>query len=100
MLKKALSIICSTLFLLGATHSTAEVVKQEMPACVSEDLLDEITKYIIDNDKESYMPLLRSGQCIRLDPGMKVSVIEVRIFSSTIIRYKGVKLHTYSKAIQ
>lgn len=100
MFKSMAAIIFTTSILLGATHSLAEVVKQEMPACISEDLLNEITKYIMNSDKESYMPLLRSGQCIRLDPGMNVSVIEVRFFASTTIRYKGIKLHTHAKAIQ
>lgn len=82
-----------------AVISNAEVIKQEMPACVSEDLLDEITNYIIKADRQSYMPLLRSGQCIRLDPGMNVSVIK-QGFTVYEIRFNGVKLYTPSKALR
>jgi predicted nucleic acid-binding protein len=79
--------------------SNAEVVKKEMPACISEELLDEIITYISKEDKTSYMPLLRSGQCIKLSPGMTVSVIHPGFMVSTI-RYEGVKLYTLPIAIR
>lgn len=84
---------------LAASSAMAETVKKERPACISEELLDEITKYIIKDDKEAYMPLLRSGRCIKLTPGMKVSVVDEGFFVSTI-RYSGVKLFTPVQAIR
>lgn len=99
-MNKWLCRVVAAATLAGVTViSHAEVIKQEMPACVTEDLLDEITNYIVKGDKQSYMPLLRSGQCVRLDPGMNVSVIK-QGFTVYEIRFNGVKLYTPSKALR
>lgn len=89
-------------FVIAATvsgHAMSEVVKRDMPACLSEELLDELTTYSAKKDKAGFMQLLASGQCIGLRTGTVVSVISPGFMTATI-RYKGIKLYTPSEAIR
>ena len=84
---------------ISSNGAWAETVKRDMPACLSEELLDELTTYSAKRDKESFVQLLNSGKCIGLRAGTRVSVIDPGFMGATI-RYKGVKLYTPSEAIR
>jgi len=91
-----------TALLLSATLVTlsvsAEVVKKGLPACSSEDLLDELIGYSAKHDNDGMMELLKNGSCTFLKEGDKVSVISLG-FMTTSIRYKGIKLFTPTEAV-
>lgn len=95
-------ILHSAVFVLVAAVSgpaMSEVVKRDMPACLTEELLDELTTYSSKRDKAGFMQLMSSRQCIGLHAGTPVSIISPGFMVATI-RYKGVKLYTPSEAIR
>lgn len=77
----------------------AEQVKRSMPACTSEELLDELITYSTKKDNDGMRQLFTSGKCIRLTQGESVSVIDAG-FTVTTIRYKGQKLYTPAEAVR
>lgn len=95
LLRSAVLVIAATV----SGHAMSEVVKQDMPACLTEELLDELTTYSAKKDKAGFIQLFKSGQCIGLRTGTVVSVISPG-FMTAAIRYKGVKLYTPSEAIR
>lgn len=96
---KLSSVLCATLISLVCAQVHAEVVKRQMPACVSEDALNEAFQYAAKSDQRGLAQLLTSGQCTILPSGANVSVIDGGILKATI-RYKGLKLYTPSEAIR
>lgn len=99
MLKTKFVMTVAATFLAVATPAIAEQVKRNLPACVSEDLLDELTTYASKGDNAGLLQLLMSGQCTLLPVGAAVSVISPGFMVATI-RYKGLKLFTPSEAIR
>jgi hypothetical protein len=77
----------------------AEQVTRSMPACASEELLDELISYSTKKDYDGMRQLFTSGKWIRLTQGESVSVIDAG-FMVTIIRYKGQKLYTPAEAVR
>lgn len=93
-------LVVAGVVLMGLSQVTlAEPVKRALPACVSEDLLDEMTTYSVKGDKAGMMELLTSGKCTILRAGETVSVISPGFMVATI-RYRGTKLFTPSEAIR
>lgn len=88
-------IILTIAVLMVPVLAWAEIVKTDMPACLSQDLLDELTTYSAKRDRKSFKQLLDSGKCIGLHAGTEVSVISPGFMTATI-RYRGVKLYTPS----
>lgn len=99
MLKTTFVITVAAAFLALATPATAEQVKRNLPACVSEELLSELMTYAAKKDNAGVQQLLMSGQCTLLPVGATVSVISPGFMLATI-RYKGAKLFTPSEAIR
>jgi hypothetical protein len=94
--KMAAGLLAMTLVAFSA-H--AESVKRDMPACLTEELLDELLTYVNKGDKSGITQLFLAGQCTILKSGDSVSVISPGIFRATI-RYKGLKLFTPSEAFR
>jgi hypothetical protein len=93
-------ILATITAFLGVTCSVqAETLTKSVPACLSEDLLDEVIGYAAKGDRDGTASLLANGQCMMIDAGEKVSVISLG-FSVATIRYKGVKLFAPSGAIR
>lgn len=99
MLKNIFAIAASVALLLAATSAVAEQVKRNLPACVSEDLLDEFITYVTKGNSNGARQLLISGKCTMLSTGAAVSVISPG-FMVASIRYNGVKLFTPSEAVR
>lgn len=99
MLKANVRIAVTVALLAITASSSAEEVKRNLAACVSEELLDELTTYAAKKDYAGFRQLLMSGQCTLLPVGAKVSVISPGFMVATI-RYKGQKLFTPSEAIR
>lgn len=95
----ALLVAVAGTLLLASGNTHAEQVKRRLPACLSEDLLDEITRYATKSDTNGFMQLLRSGQCVMLPAGEQISVID-RGFITSAVRFRGMKLYTPSEAIR
>ena len=93
------NFVIAAAILAIATPSSAEEVKRNLPACASEELLDELTTYAAKKDNAGFRQLLISGQCTILQVGAKVSVISPGFMVATI-RYNGQKLFTPSEAIR
>ena len=98
-LNKSIVTAIAAVLLTAATIATAEQVKRALPACVSEDLLDELSTYAAKGDNAGFRQLLMSGQCTLLTVGSSVSVISTGFVVATI-RYKGVKLFAPSEAVR
>lgn len=98
MLRTKFFVICAISLFLMPIISIGEQVKKNLPACVSEDLLDELTTYAGKGDSDGFRQLLISGQCKLLPVGASVSVVSPG-FMVTTIRYRGVKLFTPAEAI-
>lgn len=92
-------IIATGILSLYSISSIADTVKFQTPACTTDDSLDEFTRYIIDGDENGMMQLIQAGECTVLQEGDIVSVAS-RGFSTTTIRYQGVKLLVPSEAIK
>lgn len=99
MLKTTFAITTTAALLVAAAPAAAEQVKRNLPACVSEDLLDELTTYATKKDNAGVRQLLMSGKCTLLPIGAAVSVISPG-FMVTTIRYNGTKLFTPSEAVR
>lgn len=93
---RAVVAIC---LVASAPLAMAEYVKRTMPACVSEELLDELTTYAAKGDNDGAKQLLLSGRCTMLRAGDAISVISPGFMVATV-RYKGTKLYTPSEAIR
>jgi len=52
-----------------ATPLAAEEVRRNLPACVTEELLDELTTYSTKRDYDGFQRLVMSGQCTVLPVG-------------------------------
>lgn len=98
-MKKLISIVALAATLICAQTAAAETVKRGLVACVSEDLLSESIQYVLKNDNNGYIQLLRSGKCTELTEGEDVSVISKGFMTATI-RYRGVKMFTPSEAVR
>ena len=96
-MSRALFFLCFGALALSYS-AYADPIRRTMPACVSEELLDELTTYAAKGDREGTAELLRSGKCVALLAGEEVSVIRPGFLVATI-RYKGVKLFTPSEAL-
>jgi hypothetical protein len=70
-----------------------------MPACVSEELLDELITYAIKGDTAGHVQLMRSGKCVMLRSGQTVSVVSPG-FKVATIRLNGAKLYTPAEALR
>lgn len=92
-------LIGATMMVNSSIASAQTTISANYPACITEDLLDEFTDYLIDQDHSGAGSLLLSGQCVILKPGDKVSVIK-RGFVVSTIRYKGKKLVAPTEAIR
>lgn len=99
MLKNAFAATASVALLLTTSPASAEQVKRNLPACVSEDLLDEFITYATKGDNNGARQLLLAGKCTMLSAGATVSVISPGFMVATI-RYNGVKLFTPSEAVR
>lgn len=77
----------------------AEQVRRNMPACASEELLDELINYSTKKDYDGMRALFLSGKCINLTKGESVSVIDSG-FMVTTIRYRSQKLYTPAEAVR
>lgn len=84
---------------LAALSVHAEQVKKNMPACVSEEYLDELITYSSKGDKDGMRQLYMAGKCTSLKAGDPVSVISPGFMTATI-RYNGTKLFTPSEAVR
>lgn len=84
---------------LIASLAQAEYVKRSMPACLTEDLLDELSGYSAKGDRDSAAQMLIRGQCTLLKSGEQISVISPGFMVATI-RYRGIKLFTPSEAVR
>lgn len=93
----SIAFLSATLLVSATAH--AQTVKRGLIGCVSEDLLDELLTYINKSDQSGMMHLLVSGKCMLLKVGDPVSVISAG-FMTSIIRYKGIKLHVPSEVIR
>ena len=82
-----------------STPAIADTVKRNELACISEDLLDEATRYLLRKDKAGLTDLIMGGNCVLLKVGEQVSVISKGFIVATI-RYKGVKLFTASETVR
>ena len=94
---KRFGLIIVASCVLGEAH--AEVIKQDAIACVSEDLLNEATRYAIKNDMDGLMQLAIAGKCTVIPKGTQVSVIDPGFLKATI-RFRGTKLFTVSEAVR
>jgi hypothetical protein len=88
-----------TCLLASSGFATADVVKRTMPACVTEDLFDELTTYVTKGDKQGMAQLILSGQCTILEKGKQIFVISPGFMVATV-RYNGTKLFTASEAVR
>lgn len=70
-------------------------------ACLSEALLDDVTKFVTANDKASLQAYLDSKKCIIIKGGLKVTVTESpgMFGGKTGFVFQGLKLWTYREAI-
>lgn len=92
--------LASFICMLGvAGFANAEVVKRTMPACVTEDLFDEMTTYSVKGDRNGMAQLLMSGQCTILEKGAQISILSPGFMVATV-RYRGTKLFTASEAVR
>lgn len=78
--------------------ASADTIKFQIPACISEEALDEFTRYIIDQDTQGMMQLMANGDCIVLMRGDNVSVIK-RGFNTSTIRVLGTNYYTASESL-
>lgn len=71
----------------------ADIATKNFIACVSEDVLGEVT------DVSSLKQLVSAGQCIFIKTGTEITVIRHGFMIATIL-YKGVKLFTESEMVK
>jgi hypothetical protein len=96
----AISRIFTLSVVLGASTSTwAEPVKRNMPACTSEEYLDELQTYSAKGDNDGIKQLFVAGSCTMLRAGDSISVISPGFMVATV-RHKGQKLFTPSEALR
>lgn len=77
----------------------AEAIKRDMPACVSEEYLDELITYAAKGDTKGHSQLYLAGKCLTLRAGASVSVVSPGIVRATV-RYNGTKLFTPAEALR
>jgi hypothetical protein len=61
--------------ILVASPASAETIKNNLPVCVSEELLGQMTTAISSHDQQGFDYLLQHG-CFPLKTGTRVSVLE------------------------
>ena len=98
MYKYLTAFVLGTIIAIVPT-ANAETIKKGLFGCVSEDLLDEATRYSSKSDMNGLRQLVMSGQCTVLRVGEQVSVINGGFMTATI-RYKGTKLFTPSESVR
>ena len=52
-----------------AVSAVADPIKRGLPACVSEELLDELTNYVVKGDRDGAAQLYLAGNCTTLKVG-------------------------------
>lgn len=97
-MKLSKSIFVLILAILSSLGAYAETIKFQVPACINEDLLDEFSGYIYENDTQGMMQLIKNEYCIILYEGDNVSLINYGFTKSTI-RVNGVKYYLPSDAL-
>lgn len=98
-MKTALTLALVSCLGVASGVAKADYVMRQMPACISEDLLDEMTSYVVSGDEKGFTQLILSGKCTILERGSEVSVIS-RGFMTSTLRYRGVKLFTAAEALR
>lgn len=99
MLSKLLPIALLLSIYHGGALAASGVITKTVPACVTEDLFDEMVGYAVSGDRNGAIQLMASGQCTVLREGELVSVISPGFLHATI-RYQGVKFITSSEALR
>lgn len=90
-------ITASTLGYAG--NANADLIKRNMPACISEEYLDELGSYAAQGDTKGHSQLYLAGKCMNLKAGDSVLVISPGFLRATV-RYKGLKLFTFAEALR
>ena len=67
-------------------------------ACVTEEYLDDIMKFLIAKDYASADAYSAQNKCVILKAGLQVSIVKVK-WTRIQFAYKGLKLWTVSEAI-
>lgn len=62
LLKNVFVATASAAFLFATSPASAQQVKRSLPACVSEDLLDEFVTYATQGDSNGVRQLLLTGR--------------------------------------
>ncbi|MBQ2844542.1 MAG: hypothetical protein IJE79_00820 [Alphaproteobacteria bacterium] len=65
------------------------VVVKTFPACFSKDAHKEMVNFKVTGDQYGFTQLFDSGQCIFLNEGIRISVMDLHIYSATKIRAYG-----------
>lgn len=98
-MNKTTLLLVATLAAAATSAAHADPVKRSMPACTSEDYLDELTTYSAKNDQAGIKQLFVAGVCTMLRAGDNVSVISPGFMVATV-RHNGKKLFTPSEALR
>lgn len=85
--------------MIVSSTAIADLVKRSMPACITEESLDELTTYSVKGDQDGIKQLFVSGHCVMLNAGQIVSVIRPG-FTVATVRLNGRKLFTPSEALR
>ncbi len=71
-MKRWYLVLAAVLF---AANASAETIKNNLPVCVSEELLNQTSAAIFSKDEQGLDYLMHHG-CFALKPGARVSVLE------------------------
>ena len=90
-------IICVSGNSLASSMATTEPA----PACLTEEWLDDLTKFIAVDDDSSISAYRKSKKCILLKKGLKVTVIQhPGVFGGKVqFSFRGMKLWTYRRGL-
>lgn len=97
--KSGIYSLLVAILLAGSGSAFADPIKRDMPACISEEYLDELISYAAQGDTKGHSQLYLAGKCMTLKAGDSVSVISPG-FMRVTVRYKGVKLYAPAEALR
>lgn len=96
---KVVAALFGTMAILLSSAAKAEIVLRPALACKETTLLAAVNEALANNNIDAVRQMLSSGDCVALDAGEAVSVVDAGIMTATI-RYRGMTLFVGTAAIR
>ena len=102
MKKLKLMLSITFVFVFSQAHAMSGITTGGHAACLKKEWLDDVTKFVVAKDIDSFQAYLDSNKCIILKKGLRVTITESPgMFGGTAdFVFKGIKMWTYREGLE